>query len=261
MRFLRLFLSFLKYRVKRELEFRFNLSFLLIFDLAWIVINLFSVTLIFRQAGTVAGWTRQEGILLLFVYYVASSLIKVFVVPGVQELSELVRLGRLDLYLVKPAEIRLLVIFGEMQLVELSRFFLMFGIIPWYLQTQSIIVHIDQWILFSLFVLMALIGIFGVYFSIAVLSFWIQNTYNIGDLFRETIDAAKRPVEIFPATIRNFVTFVVPIGLIASIPTQVLLGHIGWSFLPPVLFAAVFLFLFSNLFFKFALRHYTSASS
>lgn len=261
MKVLKLFVSFLKYHIKKELEFRFNFLFLLCFDLLWLMLNVFAMFLIFRQAGMVAGWTMQEAILLTFVYYISGSLVKVFVIPGAEGLSELVRLGKLDLYIVKPASLRLLIALGEMQLVELDRFFLMLFLVPWYLKSQMIVVRIDQWILFALLIMAATIGLFSFYFSIAALSFWFQNTDSIGDLFRESLDVAKRPIDIFQGMGRNIATFVIPIGLVSSVPTQVLLGKIGWNFLPPTILAIGVLFLCSHCFFKFALRHYTSASS
>lgn len=261
MKLVKLLESFVKYHIKKELEFRFHFIFFLLFDLAWLVLNVFAMVLIFRQAGTVAGWTMQEAILLIFVYYISGSLVKVFVIPGAEALSELVRLGRLDLYLMKPADIRFLVVLGEMQLVEISRFFMMLVLTPWYLDSQMIAVQADQWILFALLVLAASFGLFSIYFSIAALSFWFQNVYSVGDLFRETLDVAKRPVDIFQGMGRNIATFVIPVGLVSSIPTQVLLGKIGWNFLLPTLIAVGVLFTLSYFFFQFALRHYTSSSS
>lgn len=256
-----LFFPFLNFAVKKELEFRFNLVFFVFFDLLWITISLISVVLIFRQAGTIAGWTQSEAILIILVYYLSGSIIKTFIVPAAEELSDLIRLGKLDLFLLKPAAVKPLVMFSSMYLHELVRFFLMLGVLPWYLRQIQLEVSLAQWLIFAAISALSVIGFAGIYFAVAATSFWFQNTYNLGDFFRETLDVSKRPIDIFPGIFRQFITFVIPLGLVASVPTQVLLGKASNSILIWSAIGTAAISLFSHAFFQFSLRRYSSASS
>lgn len=261
MKSLRLFFPFVNFAVKRELEFRFNLAFFLFFDLLWIAVSLLGTILIFNQAGTVAGWTKTEAILLLLVYYLAGSAIKSLVIPAAEELSELIRLGKLDLFLLKPMGLRTLVVFSQMYLHEMFRFALMIFIVPWYLAVNHIIVQPEQWIKFLILIIASCIGFSGIYFAVAALSFKFQHLFNLNDFFREGLDVAKRPLDIFPGALRSLVTFGLPVGLVASIPTRVLLGDVGWLFVVKSMAAIAVVFLLADIFFRFCLRSYSSASS
>lgn len=260
MKSLRLFFPFVNFAVKRELEFRFNLAFFLFFDMLWIAVSLLGTTLIFNQAGTVAGWTKTEAILLLLVYYLAGSIIKSFVIPAAEELSELIRLGKLDLFLLKPMGLRTLIMFSEMYLHEMFRFVLMIFIVPWYLSMNHIAVSPEQWIKFLILIMVSCVGFAAIYFSVAGLSFKFQYLFNLSDFFREALDVAKRPLDIFPGVIKSLVTFGLPVGLVASIPTRVLLGDVGWLFVVKSMAAIAVVFLLADIFFRFCLRSYSSAS-
>ncbi len=258
---IRLFFPFVNFAVKRELEFRFNLAFFLFFDLLWIAVSLLAVILIFNQAGTVAGWTKTEAILLLLVYYLAGSAIKSFVIPATEELSELIRLGKLDLFLLKPMGLRTLVVFSHMYLHEMFRFTLMIFAIPWYLGMNHIAVQPEQWLKFLILIIAGCVGFSGVYFAVAALSFKFQYLFNLSDFFREALDVAKRPLDIFPGFFRSLVTFGLPVGLVASIPARVLLSDVNWLFVFKSVGVITITFLLTDIFFRFCLRSYSSASS
>ena len=74
-------------------------------------------------------------------------------------------------------------------------------------------------------------------------------------------EAGRFPVNIFPAWVRAVLTFVVPIAFITTVPASVLLGRLGGEFVLFSLGVAAILFTASVLFWRFAVRHYSSASS
>lgn len=261
MRILKLVWSFLKYAAKGELEFRFNVAMFLLFDLLWFTTSLIGVVLVFRQAGTVAGWTQAEAVLLVLVYYVTSSLIKVLVIPGAESLAELVRRGEFDHYLLRPVDPQFLVSIRTLRVHELFRMILAFALLPWYLGVMDIAVTVPQGLLFVAVTVLGAVGLYGAYFAIATLSFWIENLFNVGDLFREMLDVAKRPSDIFTGAASTVATFVIPVGLVATIPTKVILGTIDRPALFWALASSAALFLVSRLLFTAALRRYSSASS
>ena len=144
---------------------------------------------------------------------------------------------------------------------ELVRSGVTAGFLVWYLASVGISVTAPQWILFTGTILLGAVGLYGFYFSIATLSFWIENLFNVGDLFREIMDAAKRPSDIFTGVASTIVTFVIPVGLIATIPTKILLGTEDWSGTIWMIVSSIALFGCARLFFLASLRRYSSASS
>jgi ABC-2 type transport system permease protein len=61
--------------------------------------------------------------------------------------------------------------------------------------------------------------------------------------------------------VRALLTFVVPIAFVTTVPASVLLGRLGGEFALYAAGVAAILFTTSVLFWRFAVRHYSSASS
>lgn len=256
-----LFLSTLNYAVKREFEFKFNLIFFLIFNIIWILTSLAGISLVLKEAGTIAGWTRPQAMLLVLVYYITGSIIKALVIPGADQLAQLVRTGGFDFYLLRPVDPQLLVSLTKMYPNQLARLLIMAFALPWYLGKLGLTVSFGSWILFTILITLAVIAFYNLYFILASLSFWLQNIFNLNDLFAEILDVGKRTTDIFTGVAGGAVLFVIPVGLIATIPTKVLMGTVGWEILPWLLVSNLILFVISRKFFHFAIRFYSSASS
>ena len=260
-RIFNLFLSTLNYAVKREFEFKFNLIFFLVFNIIWILTSLAGISLVFQQAGTIAGWTRPQAMLLVLVYYVTGSIIKALVIPGADQLAQLVRTGGFDFYLLRPVDPQLLVSLTKMYPNQLARILIVAFALPWYLGKMGLAVSFSSWILFMILIFLAVIAFYNLYFILAASSFWLQNIFNLNDLFAEILDVGKRTTDIFSGVAGGAVLFVIPVGLIATIPAKVLMGTVGWEILPWLLFSNLLLFVISRKFFHFAIRFYSSASS
>lgn len=261
MQCLKLIRSHLAYNLKRELEFRFNLAFFLFFNTLWIFVNFGAIFLIFNQAGTVAGWTSRDAYLLLFVYYLIAPFIRAFIIPGVEQMPELVRRGTLDFYLLKPVDPQFLISIKTIYWNQAIRPIAMLFVIPWYLFQINLSVSPFNWLMFLIVAFASVLGVYSAYFIISCFSFWFENIWNLEDLYREIMDISKLPADIFTGFLKNIIIFVIPVALIASIPTQILLGKINWYFSFIVFANSLILFVISRLCFKFALRRYGSASS
>lgn len=261
MKYLKLISSYLIYNLKRELEFRFNLVFFLFFNTLWIFVNLGAIFLVFRQAGTIAGWTSQEAYLLLFIYYLTAPFIRAFIIPGISEIPDLVRRGALDYFLAKPIDLQFLISIRKIYWNQAIRPLIMLFVIPWYLSRIQLLVSPFNWLLCALVGIASVIGIYSVFLIISCSVFWFENIWNLDDLYREIMDVSKQPADIFTGFMKNIIIFVLPVALIASIPAQILLGKIGWQFSLIVFANSLILFIISRFFFRFALRRYESASS
>lgn len=260
-RIYRLFLSTFNYAVKREFEFKFNLLFFLIFNTVWLLTSLAGISLVFQAAGTIAGWTQPQAMLLVLVYYITGSIIKAMIIPGAVQLAQLVRTGGFDFYLLRPVDSQLLVSLTKMYPNQLTRLLMVAAVLPWYLGKMGLAVSLSSWILFSILIILAVTAFYSLYFIIASLSFWLQNIFNLNDLFAEILEVGKRTTDIFSGVAGGAVLFVIPVGLVATIPVKVLMGTAGWEILPWLLVSNLLLFFASRKFFHFAIRFYSSASS
>lgn len=80
-------------------------------------------------------------------------------------------------------------------------------------------------------------------------------------IYRDLVGLGRFPVDIYKEPLRSLITFIVPIGLMISIPAKALMGLINpVGVLSSVIFGIALLML-SLQFWKYALKKYTSASS
>jgi len=81
------------------------------------------------------------------------------------------------------------------------------------------------------------------------------------ELFVTVSLTAHYPVDFFRGDVRTFLTFVVPVAFATTFPTKALLGTVQSRLLPVGLVLAGTALLATHLFWGYAVRHYSSASS
>jgi ABC-2 type transport system permease protein len=99
--------------------------------------------------------------------------------------------------------------------------------------------------------------------SLAAVSFWIVRAQGLVYGYFNFLSIARFPDGIFPRLFRFIFGWIIPVVIVANIPARLLikpLGHPGWLMLHLVVAGSI-AFIGSRLFWRFALRHYSSASS
>src|ERR1700722_15170830 len=91
--------------------------------------------------------------------------------------------------------------------------------------------------------------------------FFAVRTDNLTDVFSAVFDAARWPSSVFRGAVRLVLTFVVPLGLMTTVPARALLGSLDLENGAIALAEAVALALVARVAWVRSLAHYTSASS
>jgi ABC-2 type transport system permease protein len=92
-------------------------------------------------------------------------------------------------------------------------------------------------------------------------SIWFVKIYNVTEVLRGLLEAGRYPMVAYPVAYRFFFTFIVPVAFLTTVPSEALLGRVELVWLLGAGLLALALFLISRMFWQFALRFYTSASS
>jgi ABC-2 type transport system permease protein len=82
-------------------------------------------------------------------------------------------------------------------------------------------------------------------------------TWVINDLFQ----LARYPVGLYPGWLRLILTWIIPVGLMTTIPAQALSGTLSWGWLLITLVFTLVVLLGASWLFRQGLKKYTSASS
>ncbi|MDP1743501.1 MAG: ABC-2 family transporter protein [Candidatus Amesbacteria bacterium] len=256
-RIFRLYLVFFKVNWMQEIEFRVNFAVNSMMSVGWILSFLLFTQIIFGRMNAIAGWTKPEVVLLVITQAFSWSLLMISAIPGMDKLSEKIKRGDLDQLLTKPVSARLLLAIGSQNadgLLQIPLLFIMISILsknnsPLILMSYLLLVMLGSFILYNVF------------FMIHTTAFWLTDLFNIGHLIESLASTGKLPPTIFKEKVRVVLCYLVPTVFIAAIPTRVLLGD---PILPSLLLStvvAIITFVISQMFWNFALRHYSSASS
>ena len=95
------------------------------------------------------------------------------------------------------------------------------------------------------------------------MSFWIVRAQGLVYGYFNFLNIARYPDAIFPWIFRLIFGWIIPVVIIANIPARLLIKSFGqpWLVDAASVVASTIVFFLSRVFWKFALRHYSSASS
>ena len=114
---------------------------------------------------------------------------------------------------------------------------------------------------FMLMGIVAMVLITAVHIFVAAIGVLTTEVDQAIWIFRDLSQAARFPVDIYIEGVRFFLNFVVPIGLIFTIPAKALFGVLSWEWaMVTIVFTVVFYWLIIK-FWHYALKKYSSASS
>jgi len=112
--------------------------------------------------------------------------------------------------------------------------------------------------------LMLLAGVtilYSLWFVLAATSIWFVKIWNATEVLRSLLAAGQFPVSAYPATLRVVFSTILPLAFLTTVPAEAILGlATGGSVVASLALAGLSL-VGSRSLWRFALRHYTSASS
>ena len=245
--------------IAAELEYRLNFLIAALSSLGSLAGNLFSLFLFYRTGYEFQGWSWEEALIVLGIFTILQGFSTTFLVPNLNRIVKQVEKGTLDFILLKPIS---------------SQFWLSTRMVsPWgipdLLFGWVIIIYAGMHLRLSwgdyflsiVPLLFGLIILYSLWFMLGTTSVWFVKIYNVTEVLRGFLEAGRYPLIAYPAIYRLFFTFVVPVAFLTTVPAQAMLGkgEVIWFLGAGIL--ALVLLMVSKLFWGFALRFYTSASS
>lgn len=256
-RYLRVFLFFLRLSLAAEMEYRLNFLLGLLSSALTLLGALFGLVLLYQGGYRPGGWAWEEALLVLAAFTLLQGLGSTLLAPNLNKIVEHVQQGTLDFVLLKPLDSQFWLSLRVFSPWGLGDFLLGLGLLFYAgmrlgLGTWDYLAFAGYWVLGALM-------LYSLWFLLATTSIWFVKIYNATEVLRGLLEAGRFPVGAYPALYRVFFTFVVPVAFLTTVPAQAALKRGEVPLLALAL--ALFLFLLSRGFFRFALRGYTSASS
>ena len=220
-----------------------------------------TVSIVFAQTSTLGGWTRDELVALIGVFFIVRGLVDVVVKPSMERLMEGVRRGTLDFDLTKPADAQVLVSTRAVDIWRLVDVGLGVVVLVVAMGRMGERVGLDRAVAFLVLLVAGLAIIYSFLLILTTLAFWLVRLENILVIFATVYEAGKWPIGIYPPWLRLGLTAVVPIAFAITVPVETLVGRVDALTVGATVVIATTFLVGSRWFWRRGLRSYTGASA
>ncbi len=251
----------LRLGVLNALQYRVDFFIQLFQSVIGLGTALAAIAVVFSQTDELGGWTRDELVALVGVFFLVGGLVNVVIRPSMERLMEGVRLGTLDFTLTKPADAQILVSTRQVDVWRLVDVVLGSVVIVIAITRLGERVGVEHATAFGLVLIAGMAIIYSFLLVLATLAFWLVRLENILVIFATMYEAGRWPVGLYPPWLRLALTVVVPVAFAITVPVETLVGRLEPATLVTTVVLAVVFLVGSRWFWKFGLRHYTGASA
>ena len=251
---------------------RMRLSHLMVFRLSFFGAtfvdgSLFLLQLMMFQAmyswvDSIGTFSRGQMFIFVGTFSLINALNMVIYFFGVNGIAGKIRDGSLDHYLTKPMSPLLRLTFEQLNPGSLPLIALSAAIIGYGLETAG--VHADALTVLLYLLMVALMTLlwYDCEVVLRTLPFFFISTSAVDELESNLIDGCFRvPGTLFTGIWKVIFWFVLPYGIMATVPTQLITGALTLGGAARAVGVVAVFTAFTLWFWRFGLRHYKSASS
>jgi ABC-2 type transport system permease protein len=262
-RYLEVYSIMLRNSLIREMSFKANFVLWMLVEVLWFCGQILFFSIIFGQVNQIGDWTKWEVVLLVGTHQIIAQLFQAFFFVNVANVPELVRTGKLDSLLVLPLDSQFAVSTKQFSLDSVVNAII--GAVVVIFSLHQLRVVPSLWaILFYLVAIAFGIAIhYSIMLTLAAISFWIVRAQGLVYGYFNFLNIARYPDVIFPQFFRLIFSWLIPVVIVANIPARLLIKSLGqpaWLMFHLVV-AGTIAALISRAFWRWALSHYSSASS
>lgn len=263
MRHLRLAGHFARASAQNELAHRANFWLSLFHSLLNLGTGVLGVMVLFGQVDEIRGWDLPSTLALLGVFLTLSALRGLVFGPSLEGLAGMdgeIWTGQFDYTLLRPINAQFLASVRHWRPLALVDLALGAGVLILAVAQLGQALSLQRLVAFVLSLGLGTTILYAILLAFAAMVLW-----NPGFLFTWVFDGlfqmARYPVGLYPQWLRLALTWLVPVGVMTTVPAQALTGVLpGWMLAGSLVLAGVFLGGASALF-HLGLRRYASASS
>ncbi len=244
-----------------QLEYQFNALVELIAMFGSLAGSIFVLSLFFSNGNQLGGWSWEAALTVQGIYTLFDGITNTFLRPNLGAIVNYVREGTLDYVLLKPVDSQFWLSVRTFSPTGLPEIFLGFFLMTWASFSAGANITVGLFFIVAFMLICGLIILYSIWFLIASTTIWFVKTWNATEVLRALLASGRFPVSVYPSSLRFIFTFILPVAFLTTVPAEVLLGNSPTSMISSSLLVAIIFFVLSRLFWLFALRHYTSASS
>lgn len=242
---------------------QYRVDFMLdgLISLWWVGWTLVPLLVVFGGRQEVAGWSLGETLVVIAWFTLLRGLLEAAINPSLVAMIEAIRTGALDFVLLKPADAQFLVSTAKFQpwkLIDMAAGLAM--VVIAFQRLGRLPALVDVALAGALLGAAALV-MYSMWILVLCASFWVVRLDNLTYLFNSIFDAARWPIDVYRGAWRILFTFVIPLGLMTTVPAMAILGNLRARTAVVSMVGALVFGLLARLAWLKAVGRYTSASS
>lgn len=248
--------------VAREMSFKSNFLLWIVVEFLWFGLQLGFIGVIYLHTDHIASWTKWQVILLVGASHFIQQIFQAFFLTNCTQLSELIRTGRLDFMLLLPINSRFLISLRQVDLGGFVNGASALVVMAYAARQLHIVPDAAQIFGFLLLCVAGILVHYSLMFLLACVAFWTVRAQGVVWGYYSMFNIARYPDAAFRGFFRAVFTFAIPMLLVVNVPVKLLLNRLE-SPKEMLLLAGlgVICFIASELFWRFSMRRYTSASA
>ena len=274
--YFRVFLTFARNSLVRDMMFPANFIIESISSIRWVLMNLGFYLLIFQYTSQIGGggtagsaWDKYQFFVFLATTMFVNSIVQTFFMPNAEEFSELIRTGGLDFALLKPIDTQFLISLRKIEWASLANFIVAAVLMGYALpRVEGFTLSVWQVLLYPLYVLSGVGILYSLMIVLAAASIWLGRNQSLYDFWFYITNFSRYPMEIYDGPVGGrcgvVCTFVIPVLVVVNVPARMLAKPLQaeyWYLAIFALFATAVCLVVSRWVFQRALLSYRSASS
>lgn len=255
-----LYLALFRTSFIADLEYRVNFLTRIATDIFWYFAQIMTFEVLFRHTPKIGDWNLEQMRVFLGVVFVVDGLYMIILSENLDQFSEKVRKGDLDLLLAKPVNSQFMISLQKASTAMIGNLGLA---VAWFTYSLIQLPNFEWLRLFWLILLIpcGLIALYTMRFFMAAMAVIFARSENLQFIWYQIYRLGMRPDSIYVPWMKWMLLTALPVGVIASVPARALLEPPNLPLFLWVVVLSVILIYLSNKFWKFALKFYSSASS
>lgn len=229
MRYAELYWCLQLQNMKSLAQYRADFLIMMFFTVFSQICNLAVLGIIYSNIPAVGGWTLWE-ILLLYSFLLFSEGVINFFFQGTWKIAQMINMGDLDRFLVRPIPVGLQLLTAKIDFDGLNKMIIAGAVFIMGITHCKI-----EWSLWKIFCLIltligaCLIRVCMIWIA-SCTSFWMEGAKNSLNFFTVSIgEMTKYPLVIYPPILQGIFAYLIPYAFVSYYPAGYLLGKSGMT--------------------------------
>ena len=198
--YFRVFLTFARNSLVRDMTFRGNFLIDSITSMAWMLLNLAFYLMVFRYTSSIGkhtGWDQYQFFMFFATSLVINAVVQAFFMTNVDELTDMIRTGGLDFILLKPIDTQFLVSLRRMEWSSLSNLAVGLVLLGYAMVRLAYVPGPIQVVLYVIYLACGVAIYYSLMIALASATVWMGRNLTLFDFWFYITTFSRYPMEIY----------------------------------------------------------------